>query len=149
MFDRLRDGLVIAGVASATIGGINTLPQAALAITVNRPDLPPNEAVVRMLADLNMLFFGPLSIFLSLTIGILAAILLSGGIARRWVGWIALASAVTYLIGGSAAFFPNAHGKPMALGTFGLVGLLLFLVTILITSFMLLSRAKGKEPSRP
>ena len=114
MFDLLRDGLVISGLATAVVGGINALPQVALAITANRPDLPPNDSVVRMLADLNQLFFSPLGIFLSLTMAILAAILLMGGLARRWVGWIAALSAVTSLIGGSANFFPDLHGKPNA-----------------------------------
>jgi len=145
VFDMLRDGLVISGLATAIVGGINALPQVALAITANRPDLPPNDSVVRMLADFNQLFFAPLGIFLSLTVAILAAICLMGGLAPRWAGWIAALSAVASLIGSCANFFPDIHGKPNPLGLLGLIAFLLFLVTVLITSITLLRGAPRIE----
>lgn len=144
-FDRLRDGLLTAGVATAILGGFNALPQVALAITVNRPDVPPNDSVVRMLADLNQLTLGPLTLFLSLTMAILAAILLMGGLARRWVGWLAVGSAVASLIGGCGAFFTNTEGRPLPLAFLGIMGLALFLLTVLTTSVMVLRAPQRVE----
>lgn len=145
VFDLLRDGLVISGLSTAVVGGINAIPQVALAVTANRPDLPPNDTVVRMLVDMNQLFFSPLGIFLSLTMAILAAILLMGGLAPRWAGWIAALSAMASLIGSCANFFPDLHGKPNPLALLGFLGVLPFLVTILITSIMLLRGAPPVE----
>src|SRR5205807_944306 len=68
VLDRLSGALVISGVATATIGAINTWPQAALAIAVNQPGTSADQGLVRALADLNSVFIGPLTILLAMFI---------------------------------------------------------------------------------
>lgn len=147
VFDRLAGALVISGVATTTIGGFNLLPQAALAVAVNRPGAPVDEGLVRTLADLNNLFFGPLSIFLALVAASFGAVLLLRGFGARWAGWIALLASVLALVGGIGAFYPANTGKVAPLSFLGFIGTALFLITILITSIALLTESPRPAPA--
>jgi hypothetical protein len=147
VLDRLGGALVISGVATATIGAFNTLPQAALAVAVNRPGAPVDEGLVRTLADLNSLFIGPLTILLALFIASFGAALLLRGFGVRWAGWIALVSSVCALVGGIGAFYPAESGKMAGLSFLGFIGLALFLITILITSITMLTESLRSAPA--
>lgn len=139
VLDRLAGALVISGVATATIGAFNILPQAALAVAVNRPGAPVDEGQVRTLADLSNLFIGPLTILLALLIASFGAVLLLRGFGVRWAGWIALVSSVCALVGGIGTFYPAETGKMAGLSFLGFIGLALFLVTILVTGIAMLT----------
>jgi hypothetical protein len=131
------------GIATVTIATMSALPYAALAATASRPGGSPSDDLVHMLDVLNgfginLIGFG-LSVFL-LAVGLLLA---QGVVRPRWATWVAYAGAVANLIGSAGGFYVSKSGKGNPLGFLGLLGLILFLVTMWALSTSLLSEVEA------
>ena len=135
---RLAGALAISGTAGVTTGMVSNLMPVALAILANRPRVTPDPSLVRMLADLNSLFFGAIGLFFVVFLLSLALTFFSGALAPKWVGWIALVAGILGLVGASAAHLPDTNGKPSGLTILGFIALIGLLVSLLITCIMML-----------
>jgi hypothetical protein len=135
---RVADTLAISGTAMATTAMVSTLSPVALAILANRPGVTPDPRLVRMLADLNSLFFGTIGLFFVVFVLAFALTFFAGALGPRWVGWIALVAGILGLVSSSAARFPDTNGKPSGLTFLGFIALIGLLLSILIASITML-----------
>ncbi len=135
---RVAGTLAISGTAMATTAMVSTLPPVALAILANRPGVIPDPSLVRMLADLNSLFFAAIGLFFVVFAVALALTFFLGALAPKWVGWIALVAGILGLVSSSAAYFPHTSGKPLALTFLAFIALIGLLVSLLVTCITML-----------
>jgi hypothetical protein len=135
--------VLTSGIATVTIATMSGLPFAALAVTAGRPGVTPSEGIVHMLADLNGL--GLTLIGFGLTVFLAALELSQGALTPRWAGRVAYAGAILNLVGSVAGFFVSKSGKGNPVGIAGLIGLILFLVTVVAISLDLFRSADVPE----
>jgi hypothetical protein len=126
--------VLTSGVATVTIATLSGLPFAALAVTASRPGVTPSEGVVHMLADLNGFGIALIGFGLTVFLAALGLELAQGAIGPRWASWAAYVGAILNLVGSVAGFFVSKSGKGNPAGIAGLIGLVLFLVTVVAIS---------------
>ncbi len=96
----------------------------------------------RALEELAKLALGLAQLPAAVFVATASATMLRARVAPRWVGWLGLAAAVMQGVG--------TVGHNNALGLFGLIGFVLFLMWTLATSVVLLLRSRAPQPaSRP
>jgi hypothetical protein len=130
--------LLASGVATETIAAIGAMPSVALAVTASRPGAVPSESVVRTLQDLNFLSGTFISVGVALFLAVLGLLIAHGVFSPRWAAWVAYVGAVLSLIGGTASIYVSKSGKPNIASLLGLLGLLLFVITVAAISVNLL-----------
>lgn len=147
-FDWLSAVLTGSGVATATLGAFNGIFVVALDLAVNRPSVRADSSMLRMLNDLDSLFHGPLTILISLFMLALGLALTNRAFAAPWLTIPSFLASLLALIGGIAAFYPNTEGKMNPASILGFIGLLLALLTILVTSVLLATHTgRRKAPA--
>lgn len=145
LFDRLAGGLMASGTAVAAIGAFNAIFAVALELAVSRPGVRPDDSLVLMLNDLNNLFTGPLAILISLFMLGFGLALMHRAFAAAWLAVPAFIAAALSIIGGIANFYPSVDGKLNGITVLGFIGLLLSLLTILVTSILLATESAPTE----
>jgi hypothetical protein len=129
----LASVLMVTGVATVTIATITGLPLVALAVTASRPGVSPTDGVVHLLADLENMG-GVASFGVALFLLVLGLLLADRALSPRWAMWVAYVGAALSVIGAVANFYVSKAGKPDAGGLLGLIGLVLFAITVLVLS---------------
>lgn len=143
--DRINGALTGSGIATATLGAFNGVFLLALDLAVNRPGVRADGSLLRMLNDLNSLLHGPLTILIALFTFALGLALMNRAFAAPWVAIPAFIASILAIIGGLAAFYPKSEGKMNAASALGFIGLLLALLTILVTSILLVSGTERRS----
>jgi hypothetical protein len=126
-----------AGVGVAITTALAALPTTVLAFMVAQPGGISDLSLVRMLGDLNTIFFSVTSVMTAVFLAALGLAMLSREIAARWMGWLTLFVAV---FNGLAVWigvtFSSYHGKGwMVVGWGAYIG---FLVVMVLLSASLL-----------
>jgi hypothetical protein len=134
-----------AGLGVAITTALAALPTALLAFMVAQPGGLSDPTLVRMLGDLNTIFFSVTSVMTAVFLLGLGLAMLGRAIAARWLGWLSL---VVAAFNGLAVWigvtFSSYHGKGwMVVGWGAYIG---FLVVVLLVSASLL-RQRDTAPS--
>jgi hypothetical protein len=134
-----------AGLGVAITTALAALPTAVMAFMVAQPGGLSDPTLVRMLGDLNTLFFSVTSVMTAVFLVGLGLAMLGRAIAARWLGWLSL---VVAAFNGLAVWigvtFSSYHGKGwMVVGWGAYIG---FLVVMLLVSASLL-RQRDTAPS--
>ena len=120
-----------AGLGVAVTTALAALPTAVLAFMVAQPGGISDPSLVRMLGDLNTLFFSVTSVMTAVFLLGLGLAMLQRELASRWLGWLSL---VVAAFNGLAVWigvtFSSYHGKGwMVVGWGAYIG---FLVVMLL-----------------
>jgi hypothetical protein len=134
-----------AGLGVAITTALAALPTAVMAFMVAQPGGLSDPTLVRMLGDLNTLFFSVTSVMTAVFLVALGLAMLGRAIAARWLGWLSL---VVAAFNGLAVWigvtFSSYHGKGwMVVGWGAYIG---FLVVMLLVTASLL-RQRDTVPS--
>ena len=125
------------GIAVAVLSAVSAMPIALLAFMDGQSGGIPDPTVVRMLGDLNQVFFGASSAVTAVFLCSLGLAMVSREIAAPWLGWASLViAALNGISVWIALTFSSFHGKgwvPIAFGAY--VG---FAAVVLVTSVFLL-----------
>jgi hypothetical protein len=135
-----------AGLGVAITTALAALPTAVLAFMVAQPAGLHDPSLVRMLGDLNTIFFSATSVMTAVFLVGLGLAMLGRELAAPWLGWLSL---VVAIFNGLAVWigvtFSSYHGKGwMVVGWGAYIG---FLVIMLLLSASLL-RQPDTTPSR-
>jgi len=133
------------GIAVAIMSALAAMPTALLAFMDAQPAGISDPALVRMLGDLNTVFFSANSAMTVVFLLALGLAMLRGALASTWLGWLTL---VVVGFNGVAVWvgvtFSSYHGKAWnAVGWGAFIG---FLAIILITSISRLTRSAAAAP---
>lgn len=125
------------GIAVSVVTVLSTMPVALLAFMDAQPGGINDPTVVRMLGDLNTVFFAASSVVTGVFVLALGLTMLRGALGTTWLGWLSLIVAV---FNGIAVWvgvtFSSYHGKGWnVVGWGAFIG---FLVVIAVTSALLL-----------
>jgi hypothetical protein len=136
------------GIGVAITTALAALPTALLAFMDAQPRGIGDLSLVRMLGDLNTVFFALTSVMTAVFLGALGWAMVRGELAAPWVGWVtvvvAVFNAIAVWIG---VTFSSYHGKAwMVIGWGAYVG---FLIVILLTSGFLLRQRENAAASSP
>jgi Domain of unknown function (DUF4386) len=137
-----------AGLGVAITTALAALPTAVLAFMVAQPGGIDDPSLVRMLGDLNTLFFSVTSVMTGVFLLGLGLAMLGRAVATRWIGWLCL---VVAAFNGLAVWigvtFSSYHGKGwMVVGWGAYIG---FLVVMLLVSASLLRHAHAARAVAP
>ncbi|HXN61834.1 MAG TPA: DUF4386 family protein [Acidimicrobiales bacterium] len=137
-----------AGLGVAITTALAALPTAVLAFMVAQPGGINDPSLVRMLGDLNTLFFSVTSVMTAVFLVGLGLAMLGREVAARWIGWLSL---VVAAFNGLAVWigvtFSSYHGKGwMVVGWGAYIG---FLVVMLLVSASLLRHAHSADAVAP
>jgi hypothetical protein len=137
-----------AGVALAVTTALAALPTTVLAFMVSQPGGITDLSLVRMLGDLNTIFFSVTSVMTAVFLLALGLAMLGREVAAAWLGWLALVvAALNALAVWIGVTFSSYHGKGwMVVGWGAYVG---FLVVMLLTSVALLRQGDAVPASAP
>ena len=126
-----------AGIAVAVTTALAALPTTVLAFMDSQRGGITDLSLVRMLGDLNTIFFSATSVMTAVFLGALGLAVVRGQVARPWIGWLSLVvAAFNALAVWIGVTFSSYHGKGwMVVGWGAYVG---FLMVMLITSATLL-----------
>ena len=126
-----------AGIAVAVTTALAALPTTVLAFMDSQRGGITDLSLVRMLGDLNTIFFSATSVMTAVFLGALGLAMVRGQVARPWIGWLSLVvAAFNALAVWIGVTFSSYHGKGwMVVGWGAYVG---FLMVMLITSATLL-----------
>jgi hypothetical protein len=138
-----------AGIGVSITTALAALPIVLLAFMDAQPGGIGDPALIRMLGDLNTIFFAVTSTMTGVFLGALGWAMLRGQLGSTWLGWLVLVvaafNAVAVWIG---VTFSSYHGKEwLVIGWGAYVG---FLVVMLLTCGSLLrsgQRAAARTPS--
>jgi hypothetical protein len=124
------------------------LPTTLLAFMVTQSGGISDPSLVRMLGDLNTIFFSATSVMTALFLLGLALAILAQDVASRWLGWLSL---VVAAFNGLAVWigvtFSSYHGKGwMVVGWGAYIG---FLVIMLLVSTSLLRQKSSVRAIAP
>jgi hypothetical protein len=133
------------GIAVAIIAALAAMPYALLAFMDAQAGGIHDLALVRMLGDLNVVFFAASSVMTAVFLCALGLAMAHGLLVAPWLGWIGLVvaafNAMSVWIG---VTFSSYHGKGWTLIAFG--AFLGFVVVVLVTSvFMLVQQERDAE----
>jgi Domain of unknown function (DUF4386) len=137
-----------AGLGVAITTALAALPTAVLAFMVAQPGGLHDPSLVRMLGDLNTLFFSVTSVMTGVFLVGLGLAMLGREIATPWIGWLSL---VVAAFNGLAVWigvtFSSYHGKGwMVVGWGAYIG---FLVVMLLVSASLLRHPHAAHAVAP
>ena len=126
-----------AGLGVAITTALAALPTAVLAFMVAQPGGITDLSLVRMLGDLNTIFFSVTSVMTAVFLASLGLAMLAREVATRWMGWLSLfVAAFNGLAVWIGVTFSSYHGKGwMVVGWGAYIG---FLVVMVLTSAALL-----------
>lgn len=131
-----------AGLGVAITTALAALPTAVLAFMVAQPGGISDASLVRMLGDLNTIFFSATSVMTAVFLLGLGLAMLSREVAGRWLGWLSLVVAAFNLLAvWIGVTFSSYHGKGwQVVGWGAYIG---FLVVMLLVSTFLLRQARS------
>jgi len=134
------------GIAVAVTTALAALPTTVMAFMEAQPGGLTDLSLVRMLGDLNTIFFSATSVMTAVFLGALGLAMVRGEVARPWIGWLSLVvAAFNALAVWIGVTFSSYHGKGwLVVGWGAYVG---FIVVMLVTSASLL-RQGGSAPVR-
>ena len=137
-----------AGLGVAITTALAALPTAVLAFMVAQPGGINDPTLVRMLGDLNTLFFSVTSVMTAVFLVGLGLAMLAREFATRWLGWLSLVvaafNALAIWIG---VTFSSYHGKGwMVVGWGAYIG---FLVVMVLVSASLLRQHEAAPSAAP
>jgi hypothetical protein len=137
-----------AGIGIAITTALAALPTVVLAFMDAQPGGLSDLALVRMLGDLNTIFFSVTSIMTAVFLGALGWAMVRGELAARWLGWVCLVVAVFNAIAvWIGVTFSSYHGKAwLIIGWGAYVG---FLVVMLIASISMLRQRRATPAVTP
>jgi hypothetical protein len=126
-----------AGIGVAVTTAMAALPTVVLAFMDAQPGGLSDLSLVRMLGDLNTIFFSVTSIMTAVFFVALGWAMVRGELATRWLGWVALVVAVFNAIAvWIGVTFSSYHGRAwLIIGWGAYIG---FLVVMVILSVSLL-----------
>ena len=135
-----------AGVAVAVMSALAVMPTAIMAFMDSQPAGLHDATLVRMLGDLNTVFFAAVSVMNAVFMLGLAAVLLRREVLARWLGWPALVVAACNVVAVWVEItFSSYHGKAWnAIGWGAYIG---FLAVVLVGSVMALGRRRSPSPA--
>ena len=136
------------GIAVAITTAMAALPTVVLAFMVAQPGGITDLSLVRMLGDLNTIFFSVTSVMTAVFIGSLGWAMVRGELSVRWLGWLGLVvaafNAVAVWIG---VTFSSYHGKAwLVIGWGAYIG---FLIVMLIMSGSMLRQRRAAPAVSP
>ena len=135
------------GIAVAVIAALAALPYALLAFMDAQAGGIRDLALVRMLGDLNVVFFAAASVMTAAFLSALGLAMARRLLLTPWLGWMSLAvaalNAVSVWIG---VTFSSYHGRGWTVVAFG--AFLGFVVVVLATSVSLLIQEKRDTGAR-
>ncbi len=136
------------GVGVAITTAMAALPTVVLAFMDAQPGGIGDASLVRMLGDLNTIFFSVTSVMTMVFLGALGWAMVRGELAARWLGWVGLIVAV---FNGIAVWigvtFSSYHGKAwLVIGWGAYVG---FLVVMLVMSASMLKHREAAPAGSP
>jgi hypothetical protein len=137
-----------AGLGVSITTALAALPTTVLAFMVGQPGGLSDPALIRMLGDLNTIFFSATSVMTAVFLLGLGLAMLGRELASRWLGWLTL---VVAAFNGLAVWigvtFNSYHGKGwMVAGWGAYVG---FLVVMLILTVSLLRQGQPARAAAP
>ena len=137
-----------AGLGVAITTALAALPTAVLAFMVAQPGGLHDLSLVRMLGDLNTLFFSVTSVMTAVFLAGLGLAMLGREVGSRWMGWLSLiVAAFNGLAVWIGVTFSSYHGKGwMVVGWGAYVG---FLVVMLLVSAALLRQVHSSRAVAP
>lgn len=135
------------GIAVAVMSALAVMPTAILAFMDAQPAGLHDPSLVRMLGDLNTVFFSAVSVMSVVFLAALGAAMLDRQVPAPWLGWVSLLfSAVNGVAVWVEITFSSYHGKAWnAIGWGAYIG---FLGVILLSSLTTLGgRLASRAPS--
>lgn len=135
------------GIAVAIMSALAVMPTAILAFMDAQPAGLHDASLVRMLGDLNTVFFSAVSVMSVVFLAALGAAMLDRQLPAPWLGWLSLLFGV---VNGVAVWveitFSSYHGKAWnAIGWGAYIG---FLAVVLLSSLTMLGGLLGsRSPS--
>jgi hypothetical protein len=120
------------GVGVAITTAMAALPTVVLAFMVAQPGGIGDPSLVRMLGDLNTIFFSVTSVMTAVFLGSLGWAMVRGELSLRWLGWVGLVvavfNAVAVWIG---VTFSSYHGKGwLVIGWGAYIGFIVFMLIL-------------------
>lgn len=136
------------GIAVSVVTVLSTMPVALLAFMDAQRGALDDPTVVRMLADLNTVFFSASSVVTGVFVLALGLTMLRGALGTTWLGWLSLIVAVCNGVAvWIAATFSSDHGKGWTVVAWGaFIG---FLVVVAVTSGLLLRGLRDVPAGAP
>jgi hypothetical protein len=137
-----------AGIAVAVTTALAALPTTVLAFMDAQRGGITDLSLVRMLGDLNTIFFSATSVMTAVFLGALGLAMVRGEVARPWIGWLSLVvAAFNALAVWIGVTFSSYHGKGwMVVGWGAYVG---FLAVVLVASASLLRQPRPTPVRAP
>lgn len=135
-----------AGVSVAVMSALAVMPTAIMAFMDSQPAGLHDATLVRMLGDLNTVFFAAVSVMNAVFMAAFAAVLLRRELLARWLGWPALVVAACNVVAVWVEItFSSYHGKGWnAIGWGAYIG---FLAVVVVGSGMALGRRPAPAAS--
>lgn len=140
-------GMHALGVCGATLFIAGTWAPLLLAVSADRGPEAPTAATVHLLSDLAWFHYASQDLVIGASTACLAVLIRRQLLARPWVGWTALASALLAILGGAANFFPQSHGRLNGFTIMGFLGFLLLDITMIAVG--LIAWRDHRSPASP
>lgn len=136
------------GIAVAVTTALAALPTTVMAFMEAQPGGLTDLSLVRMLGDLNTIFFSATSVMTAVFLCALGLAMVRGEVARPWIGWLSLVvAAFNALAVWIGVTFSSYHGKGwLVVGWGAYVG---FIVVMLVTSASLLRQRRSAPVGSP
>ena len=136
------------GIGVAITTALAALPTTVLAFMDAQPGGIGDPSLIRMLGDLNTMFFSATSVMTAVFIGALGWVMLRGVLASKWLGWVSLVVAVfNALAVWIGVTFSSYHGKGwLVIGWGAYIG---FLIVMLILVGSMLMQRRNVPASAP
>jgi len=136
------------GIGVAITTAMAALPTVVLAFMDAQPGGIGDASLVRMLGDLNTIFFSVTSVMTMVFLGALGWAMVRGELAAPWLGWVGL---IVAIFNGVAVWigvtFSSYHGKAwLVIGWGAYVG---FLVVMLVMSASMLRHREAASAGSP
>jgi hypothetical protein len=137
------------GIGVSVTTALAALPTVVLAFMDAQPGGIGDPSLVRMLGDLNTIFFAATSVMTGVFLLSLGLAMVSGAIGRTWLGWlcilVAVFNALAVWIG---VTFSSYHGKGwLVIGWGAYVGFLVLMVLISVSLLRHREAAAVRSPS--
>ena len=138
-----------AGIGIAITTALAALPTVVLAFMDAQPGGLSDLSLVRMLGDLNTIFFSVTSIMTAVFLGALGWAMVRGELAARWLGWVCLVVAVFNAIAvWIGVTFSSYHGKGwLVIGWGAYIGFLIVMLIVVGSMLMQRRRVAASAPS--
>ena len=136
------------GIGVAITTAMAALPTVVLAFMAAQPGGITDLSLVRMLGDLNTIFFSVTSVMTAVFIGSLGWAMVRGELSMPWLGWVGLVVAVFNAIAvWIGVTFSSYHGKAwLVVGWGAYIG---FLIVMLVMSASVLRQGRAVAAGSP